>query len=157
MDIISTTFAGIFAMLALGGSIDQTDSKSTKITLPDRQTSTYTMPSIAGTWQLQLAKTDPKQPNCQERYNFARDNVFIGASGQEFSYGKYRYIDLPDSLPILLVQTTYDNNQTDCSGVRIDQSGELLVSYIKQQGNTMYWCADKQGKRCPMKLQRVLP
>ena len=102
-------------------------------------------------------KTDAAQPSCQERYNFGRDQQFIGSSGQEFTYGKYLYADTGDGLPALAIQTQYDNNATDCSGNRVDQTGDILVAYVKQQGEQMQWCKDSKGTRCDMTLQRVLP
>lgn len=152
MDFAEMTFAGILSMLALGGGVagEQTNVQQAKI-------STYVVPSIVGQWQLKLDKKDPNQPNCQERYNFARNQQFTASSGKEFGFGKYLLSFDSDELPALAMQTEYDNNQTDCSGRQINQTGEMTAVYVKLDKNTMYWCTDNVGKHCPLTLYRVLP
>ena len=153
MDLMNISLVGILSMLAMGGSLPD----DTKTQQQVAQVSTYILPNIAGQWQLQLDKPDPMQASCQERYNFGRDQQFIGSSGQEFTYGKYLYSATGDGLPALAIQTQYDNNETDCSGNRVDQTGDILVAYVKQQGEQMQWCKDSEGKQCDMTLSRVLP
>lgn len=153
MDFFNVSFASILSMLALGnvvGDEPKTEPQIAKI-------STYNLPAIYGQWQLQLDKTDPNQPNCHERYNFGRDEVFVVQSGGEKTYGKYLYSDTGNGLPAIALQTKYDNNLTDCSGNQIDQTGDIMVSYVKYQGDIMYLCYDSEGKECSMKLHRILP
>lgn len=153
MDFMNMSFAGLLSMLALGSATGNTAQPKQQ----EAQVTTYTLPSIAGQWQLALEKKDPNQPNCQERYHFGREQVFRGQSGKEFTYGKYLFSDTGNGLPALAIQTEYDNNEADCSGNQIDQRGDILLAYVKKEGNTMYWCSDAEGKKCEMKLNRVLP
>lgn len=153
MDLMNISMVGILSMLAMGGTLPDESKSQQQVA----QVSTYILPNIAGQWQLQLDKTDPMQASCQERYNFGRDQKFIGSSGQEFTYGKYLYAPTSDGLPALAIQTQYDNNATDCSGNRVDQTGDILVAYVKQQGDQMQWCKDSRGTKCDMTLSRVLP
>ena len=153
MDLMIISLVGVLSMLAMGGSLSDESTAQTQVA----QISTHILPNIAGQWQLKMDKTDPKQPSCEERYNFGRDQQFIGSSGQEFTFGKYLYASTGDGLPALAIQTQYDNNATDCSGSRVDQTGDILVAYVKLQDNQMQWCKDSQGKKCDMTLQRVLP
>ena len=150
MDLINISFASILGMLAMGGRLDtsQTQTQVAKV-------NTYSLPTIAGQWQLQLDKKT--NVSCQERYNFGRDQQFIGSSGPEFTFGKYLFSPTSDGLPALAIQTEYDNNAMDCSGNQVDQTGEILVTYVKQTGDTMQWCSDSAGKKCEMNLRRVLP
>ncbi len=149
MDLMAVSFASILSTLAMGGSL--TNQPKTQVA----QVSTYALPSIAGQWQLQLK--DAKIAGCQERYNFGRDLQFLGSSGAEFTIGKYLFSQMSDGLPVLAVQTQFDNNAMDCSGNQVDQTGDILLTYIKQDNNTMQWCDDPDGKNCSMTLKRVLP
>lgn len=150
MDLMTVSFASILTTLAMGGSVDEKRAKPQEATV-----STYTLPTIAGQWQLELDK--PINVGCQERYNFRRDSQFLGSSGSEFTVGKYLYSQVSEGLPALAVQTLYDNNATDCLGNQVDQTGDILLTFVKQQGDTMQWCSDDKGQKCPMTLKRVLP
>lgn len=152
MDMISVSFASILSMLALSGMVsnDKAETQIAKI-------STHSLPIIYGQWQLKLNKTDPSQASCQERYNFGRNQQFIGQSGGEMTYGKYLFSNTSNGLPAIAIQTVYDNNLVDCSGNQIDQAGDMLVAYVKYEGNVMHWCRDDAGKQCSMTLFRVLP
>ena len=81
MDFMNISLIGILTSLAMGGTLPD-DSKTQQQVA---QVSTHILPNIAGQWQLRLDKTDAAQPSCQERYNFGRDQQFIGSSGQEFT------------------------------------------------------------------------
>lgn len=151
MDFLTVTFATILSMVAMGGNI--TEKPNEQIA----NVSTYILPTIVGQWQLDLSNVKNAQANCQERYNFARDQKFLGVSGQERTYGEYLFSAVSDGLPALAIQTQYDNNQVDCSGQQIDQTGDILVAYVKQHGNIMQWCSDSEGKKCEMTLRRILP
>lgn len=153
MDFAEMSFAGILSMLVLGGGISsgqQENEQQAKI-------STYVVPSIVGQWQLKLDKKDPNQPNCQERYNFGKNQQFIASSGKEFGFGKYLLSFDSDELPALAMQTEYDNNAKDCSGQQIDQTGDMTAFYVKLDKNIMYWCTDSVGNHCPVTLYRILP
>ncbi len=153
MDLTSVTFASILTLAVQGGISPPVEKKAVQ----EAEISTYILPNIAGLWQLELTDIDPNQPACRERYHFGKGGEFIGISGKEFTYGKYLYSHNSDSLPAIAIQTTYDNNVTDCSGNKIDQTGDIMATYVKLQGNQMQWCKDNQGKKCNMKFYRVLP
>lgn len=150
MDFMTVSFASILTTLALGGSLVDVPAQPQVA-----KVATYTLPNIAGQWQLQL--TDAKTAGCQERYSFGRDMQFLGSSGAEFTVGKYLYSQSSDGLPALAIQTQYDNNAVDCSGNQVDQAGDILLTYVKTNDTVMHWCNDAEGKECPMTLKRMLP
>ncbi|ELA08823.1 hypothetical protein MOMA_00385 [Moraxella macacae 0408225] len=159
MDFMNVSFASILSMLAMGGGVEQPSEKPQVA-----KVSTYVLPSIAGQWQLQLNQKqlnqkDPALSNCQERYNFGRNDIFLGQSGKEMSYGKYLFsdIDKDKKLYVIAIQTKYDNNAKDCSGDQIDQTGDIFLMHVKVDNNTMQWCNDSEGKQCNMTLKRILP
>ena len=78
-------------------------------------------------------------------------------SGKEWTYGRYMVTHREEGLPIIAIQTIYDNNEVDCSGNQIDQTDEALIAFLKHDGNQMQWCADSEGLECSMSLNRVLP
>lgn len=94
---------------------------------------------------------------CRELYNFAADNEVWTVSGKERTYGRYLVTHRDEGLPIIALQTVYDNNEPDCSGNQIDQSGEAFVAFVQHEGNKMQWCADDKGAECFMSFHRVLP
>lgn len=121
---------------------------------------TYELPAIAGLWQIDLQ--NPTSNACQERYNFGKDGALMATSGDEYTKGQYRFdymADLP--LPVLAIKTTYDNNQPDCLGEQIDQTGNTMAMFVKlkqkHHPTTMQWCQDLDGKNCVATLYRVLP
>lgn len=97
------------------------------------------------------------QKVCRERYNFGADNNVWAVSGDEWTYGKYLVTHPEQGLPIIAIKTIYDNNEVDCSGNQIDQTGEAIVAYLNHQGNQMQWCADTEGEECFMTFHRILP
>ena len=97
------------------------------------------------------------QKVCRERYNFGADNNVWAVSGKEWTYGKYLVTHPEQGLPIIAIKTIYDNNEVDCSGNQIDQTGEAIVAYLNHQGNQMQWCADTEGEECFMTFHRILP
>lgn len=156
MDFFSVTFASILS-LAVQGGIDVPKPNNHKA--QEANISTYVLPNIAGLWQLQLNENerDPNQPSCQEHYRFDRGNKMLTTSGKEFTYAKYLYDLNSEGLPALAIKTIYDNNAVDCSGNQINQTGDIMIAYVKQKGNLMQWCSDDKGKKCFMTLNRVLP
>ena len=99
------------------------------------------------------------QNQCKELYNFAADNEMWSVSGKEWTYGRYLVTHPDDGLPLIAIQTVYDNNEMDCSGNQIDQSGEAIIAYLKhnENDNEMQWCADAEGTDCFMHFERILP
>lgn len=97
------------------------------------------------------------QNQCKELYNFAADNEMWSVSGKEWTYGRYLVTHPDEGLPIIAIQTVHDNNEMDCSGNQIDQSGEAVIAYLKHDNNQMQWCADADGVDCFMHFERVLP
>lgn len=157
MELMNVTFASILAIVA--SSADTTEQVNSKPKYEQiAKVSTYILPNIAGSWQLELQEKDPKQPMCQEIYNFDRDDKMTGVSGKEFTYGKYAYAPT-DMLPALVIRTQFDNNAPDCSGKQIDQAGEMLLAFVKfsDDERQMQWCSDPEGKKCFMQLNRILP
>lgn len=94
---------------------------------------------------------------CRELYAFDRDNFMRTSSANEVTYGNYVVLTHEEGLPILILKTIYDNNEVDCSGNQVDQTGEQVIAYIKEDGNTMQWCGDKLGEKCHIRFERVLP
>ena len=80
-------------------------------------------------------------------------------SGAEWTYGNYVYQHQDEGLPVLFINTTYDNNQVDCSGNQIDQTGETIQTFVDYDAvnHQMRWCRDADGKDCFMQFHRLLP
>lgn len=138
------------ALLATFPSANQSETQ-THIT-------TEISPAISGLWQLELEKPIN---GCTERYNFAADGKLTVVSGAEWTQGKYRVVYSGDDiLPMLIMKTSYDNNETDCSGNKIDQSGEQFGAFLQYRADkpsVMQLCLDRQGKSCFMTFNRILP
>ncbi|WP_296236823.1 hypothetical protein [Psychrobacter sp. UBA5136] len=98
-----------------------------------------------------------KSNQCREIYNFAADNEMWAVSGKEWTYGRYLVTHRDEGLPIIALKTVYDNNEVDCSGNQIDQTGEALIAFLNHDGNKMQWCADPDGTECFMNFNRILP
>lgn len=128
---------------------------------PSVQSSTigsYELPAIAGLWQIEL----DEQNGCKELYNFGRDGNLTTVSGEERTYGEYRFAYVEDnSLPVIAIKTLHDNNQPDCSGNQVDQTGDTIATYVKldtrHDPKQMYWCDDSQGVQCRVRFLRQLP
>lgn len=160
MELLNVTFASILAMVLNNADLDNENTEHASKPKYEQvaKISTYILPTIAGSWRLDLHKKDPKQSTCQEIYRFDRDDKMTGISGKEFTYGKYAYAPT-DTLPALVIRTVYDNNAPDCSGNQIDQSGEMLLAFVKlsKDERQMQWCSDPNGNQCFMTLNRILP
>lgn len=100
-----------------------------------------------------------KAANCRERYNFGADNKVLTTSGEEWTYGQYIYQHQAEGLPVIAINTTYDNNKTDCSGMKVDQTGDSILAFVDYQPekNQMRWCIDQEGRNCFMTFNRLLP
>lgn len=94
---------------------------------------------------------------CRELYYFAADNEMWAVSGKERTYSRYLITHRDEGLPIIAIKTIYDNNEVDCSGNQIDQTGETMIAFLNHEGNEMQWCADAEGTECYMDFRRVLP
>ena len=101
---------------------------------------------------LAMGGTLPDDSKTQQQVAQVSTHILPNIAGQW-----HLYADTGDGLPALAIQTQYDNNATDCSGNRVDQTGDILVAYVKQQGEQMQWCKDSKGTQCAMTLYRVLP
>ena len=116
-----------------------------------------TRPEIMGLWGMEI----PNNKKCTEYYNFRNANEVIVKSGQEWSYGIYDYQPSPDKneqLAGLIMQIKYDNNETDCSGQKVDQSGEVSQYFVHcKNADTINFCANEKGQQCFATLRRVLP
>lgn len=122
----------------------------------ESQIEVYEIPAVAGLWQVAGA-TD----GCAERYNFGAKGHLKTTSGDEITYGKYRYVPQEEGLPVLAFATIYDNNAPDCSGNQIDQAGDTFATFValnsRDEPTQMHWCIDKAGQNCSVMLNRVLP
>lgn len=94
---------------------------------------------------------------CRELYNFGEDNEMRTVSGEEWTYGRYIVSHVEEGLPIIAINTVYDNNEMDCSGSQVDQTGETLIAFLNHKGNQMQWCTDSEGTECFMNFSKVLP
>ena len=117
-----------------------------------------TRPEILGLWGMEI----PNNKKCVEYYNFRGSNEVIVNSGKEWSAGLYDYQPSPDNtmekLPALVMQIKYENNEKDCSGNQVDQSGEISQYYVRWQNtNTLNFCASEKADQCFATLRRVLP
>lgn len=114
-------------------------------------------PEILGLWGMKIPKN-----KCTEYYNFRSNNELVVKSGDEWSVGLFEYQpSIPSSSeqsPGLILQIVYDNNEKDCSGNQIDQSGELSQFYVKWDNpNQINFCSIENGGECIAKLNRILP
>lgn len=112
---------------------------------------------LAANTQENITVSGAKSNQCREIYNFAADNEMWSVSGKEWTYGRYLVTHRDEGLPIIAIKTIYDNNEMDCSGNQVDQTGEALIAFLNHDGNKMQWCADPDGKECYMNFNRVLP
>lgn len=133
----------------------QTEAQSEKLSANTIRI--FTRPEIMGLWGMEI----PNNKKCVEYYNFRNDNEIMIKSGQEWSYALYDYQpsdDLNDKLPALIMQVRYDNNQTDCSGRREDQTGEISQYFVQWKNtHTINFCATEKGQECFATLKRILP
>ena len=132
-------------------------------TLPAKSTQENTIkittrPEILGLWGMDI----PGNKKCIEYYNFRGNNEVVVNSGKEWSAGLYDYQPSPDNTlekwPALVMQIKYENNEKDCSGHQVDQSGEVSKYYVRWINNaTLNFCASEADDKCFATLRRVLP
>lgn len=116
-----------------------------------------TRPEIVGLWGMEI----PNNRKCIEYYNFKSDNDVIIKSGEEWSSGIYDYqpsAQPDEQLPALVLQVKFDNNQKDCSGQQVDQTGEISQYFVKWKNPyTIDFCSNAKAEQCFATLRRVLP
>lgn len=116
-----------------------------------------TRPEIVGLWGMEI----PNNKKCIEYYNFKGNNNVVIKSGDEWTSGLYDYQPAQDpsqQIPALILQVKYDNNEKDCSGNQVDQSGEISQYFVKWQNSyTINFCANEKAEQCFAVLRRVLP
>ena len=116
-----------------------------------------TRPEIVGLWGMEI----PNNRKCVEYYNFKGNNNVVIKSGSEWTTGLYDYQPSQDpaaQIPALIMQVKYDNNEKDCSGNQVDQSGEISQYFVKwQNSNTINFCANEKAEQCFAVLRRILP
>lgn len=127
----------------------------------------YELPAITGLWQIDLSQENDAQTpinahSCQERYNFGKNGALITTSAKEYTEGQYRFNYISEMpLPVLVMKTIYDNNQPDCLGFSVDQTGDTMAVFVKldrkHNPKTMQWCSDLGGQDCTSTLYRILP
>ncbi len=116
-----------------------------------------TRPEIVGLWGMEI----PKNKKCIEYYNFKSNNSVIIKSGEEWTSGLYDYQPAQnpaEQIPALILQVRYDNNEKDCSGNQVDQSGEVSQYFVQWKNPyTINFCANEKAEQCFAVLRRVLP
>ncbi len=117
-----------------------------------------TRPEILGLWGMEI----PTNKKCVEYYNFRGSNEVVVNSGKEWSIGLFDYQPSPDNTlekpPALIMQVKYENNETDCSGRKEDQTNEVSQYFVKWANkNTIDFCTTEKADQCFAKLRRVLP
>jgi len=116
-----------------------------------------TRPEIVGLWGMEI----PNNRKCIEYYNFKSSNDVVIKSGEEWSSGIYDYqpsAQPEEQIPALILQVKYDNNQKDCSGNTIDQTGEISQYFVKWKSpSTINFCSNEKAEQCFATLYRVLP
>ena len=119
--------------------------------------SIVTHSDLIGTWGMDI----PSNKQCIEYYNFKSENDVVINSAKEWSIGQYQYqapSNRSDQLPAMVMQIKYDNNEKDCSGVQVDQTGELQQFFIKWvTDQQIQFCATNKGDNCFATLNKVLP
>lgn len=115
-------------------------------------------PEILGLWGMEI----PTNQSCTEYYNFRGGNEVVVKSDKEWSVGIFEYQpseDMTTNAPSTLVmQVNYENNEKDCSGNQVDQSGELSQYFVRwNTPNVINFCSTEQDGQCFATLKRVLP
>ena len=114
-------------------------------------------PEIVGLWGMEIDKKN----QCIEYYNFKSNNEFVVNSGLEWSTGFYEYepmLDMDDQKNILSMHIAYDNNEVDCSGNKIDQTGEISQYNVKwTTPKSVELCSPEPNGECFATLRRILP
>ncbi len=139
---------------------ENNNQAASSITKPIEVPNTFTIntrPEIVGLWGMEI----PDNKKCVEYYNFKGNNNVVIKSGSEWTTGLYDYQPSQDpavQIPALIMQVKYDNNEKDCSGNRVDQSGEISQYFVKwQNSNTINFCANEKAEQCFAVLRRILP
>jgi hypothetical protein len=125
---------------------------------PKNDVEVVNRPLIAGLWGMKIPNV-----SCIEYYNFKENGEFLVKSAGEWSMGKYVY-QLPEmeamatTLPQLTLGILYDSNDADCSGNKINQTGDVQQEYVKWiSPSRIKFCATADGQQCPLELDKVLP
>lgn len=153
-------FAPLLLLLMTQTHSAPVDAKATSADFQQNENkiSISTRSEIVGLWGMDI----PGNQSCVEYYNFRGNNEIVVNSAKEWTVGLFEYQpvqeDNPVQLPTLTMQLNYENNETDCSGNRVDQSGELSQYFVKWQNpNQIDFCSgDKEGQ-CFASLRRILP
>lgn len=178
LDVTSVNFHfALLAMLISGGTVlslsayanDETEAEAPQAastldsflgskTPPKNDVEVVNRPLIAGLWGMTIPNV-----SCIEYYNFKENGQFVVKSAGEWSLGKYVY-QLPEmeamatTLPQLTLGILYDSDDADCSGNKINQTGEVQQEYVKWVSSSQIkFCATADGQQCPLVLNKVLP
>jgi hypothetical protein len=154
------------SLLTLSATVSWADNKNntssqTKISpeaIQDVNTiSIKTRPEIVGLWGMRI----PNNKRCIEYYNFQNENQLVVKSDQEWSTGLYEYRPStnPDQTASeLIIQIQYDNNEKDCSGNQVDQTGEMSQYFVQWKSpTTIEFCDSAKAEKCFAELKRILP
>lgn len=148
------TSSSVFANDKTQTTTAQTDAKTAEI---QNSYKVKTRSEISGLWGM----TIPENKKCVEYYNFKGSNQVVVKSGDEWSTGIYEYQPPKDpsvQMPALILQIKYDNNQMDCSGNQVDQTGEISQYYVQWKSpNSINFCSNDKAEECFATLYRVLP
>ena len=152
----STTFALIFGLTSVAFANTAKQSEQ-ELAIPQERIQISTRSPLVGLWGMDI----PNNKKCVEYYNFKSNSELYVRSGKEWSTGQYDYqiaSERSDLLSGLILQIKYDNNEMDCSGHQVDQSGEISQYYVKWKNpNQIQFCASEAGEQCFATLRRVLP
>ena len=150
-------------VLCLSMSVSATDKQESKASQENQfRSSVNTVkislkPELVGLWGMEMDKKN----QCVEYYNFKSNNELVVKSGKEWTTSFYEYepmVDMDDQINILTIQVNYDNNEIDCSGDQVNQTGELSQYNVKwKTPKTIEFCSTEQKDQCFATLNRVLP
>lgn len=146
---------GALSAIALSSLINLADANSVESW---DTIESYELPAISGLWVYETGEKN----TCREYYNFGKNGKLTTTSLSEKTEGKYLFTRSEEfNLPLLAIHTKKDNNQPDCQGKKIDQSGDSFGVFVKLNARhnptKMWWCDDANGEQCTMLMRRVLP
>lgn len=93
---------------------------------------------------------------CVEHYHFMPSGEVFIESNQERVTGTYSFLSKDNGfeLPAVVISLVTDNQQPDCVGSRVNQSGTSTTNFLKKESDKkIYFCLDALGKNCPVYLR----
>ena len=157
MKRIACLISSLFLSMVSVGNVYATEKPKAQPQEVESQINILTRHEIMGLWGMEI----PKNQQCVEYYNFSSAADVVINSASEWSVGQYQY-QVPgnrsEQLPALIMQIKYDNNELDCSGTQIDQTGEIQQFFVKWVSpEKIQFCSGNKGENCFATLNRVMP